>query len=92
LRSGFDLSDKPNPHPEFDAADQRMAVEEAVLAYTRDAAYANFMEKKLGTLEAGKLADLVVLPDDISKLHPDQIGKTPVTATVVGGKVIYGKL
>jgi predicted amidohydrolase YtcJ len=38
LRSGFDLSDKPNPHPEFDAADQRMAVEEAVLAYTRDAA------------------------------------------------------
>jgi predicted amidohydrolase YtcJ len=92
LRSQFDLTDKPNPHAVTDAPDQGMSVEEAVLAYTRDAAYANFMEKKLGTLEAGKLADLVVLPTDIFTLRPDQIGKTLVTATVVGGKLVYGKL
>jgi predicted amidohydrolase YtcJ len=92
LRTQFDLSGTPNPHAVIDAPDQRMSVEEAVIAYTRDAAYANFMEKKLGTLEAGKLADLVVLPSDIFTSHPDQIGKTPVTATVVGGKVVYGKL
>jgi predicted amidohydrolase YtcJ len=92
LRPQFDLTDKPNPHPVIDEPDQRMSVEEAVAAYTRDGAYANFMEKKLGTLEAGKLADLVVLPSDIFTLRHDQIGKTPVTATVVGGKVVYGKL
>ena len=92
LRPQFDLSDKRIPHPVIDEPDQRMSVEEAVIAYTRDAAYANFMEKKLGTLETGKLADLVVLPGEPFSLSPDEIGKTPVTATIVGGKVVYGKL
>jgi predicted amidohydrolase YtcJ len=74
-------------HPE-----EKFNVEQAVLAYTRSAAYANFTEKKLGTLEAGKLADLAVLSKDIFSLQHEEIGTAKVNATMVGGKVVYGKL
>ena len=63
-----------------------------VVAYTRSAAYANFTEKKLGTLEAGKLADLAVLSKDIFSLPHEEIGTAKVSATMVGGKIVYGKL
>ncbi len=75
-----------------DEPDEKISVEQAVIAYTRNAAYANFTDKKLGTLEAGKLADLAVLSKDIFSLPLEDIGTTTVTATMVGGKVVYGKL
>ncbi|MDR3450644.1 MAG: amidohydrolase family protein, partial [Alphaproteobacteria bacterium] len=74
-------------HPE-----EAVTAEQALLAYTRTAAWANGTEGKLGTLEAGKLADLVVLSRDILAIPADQIGKTNVEATVVGGKLVYGAL
>jgi predicted amidohydrolase YtcJ len=63
-----------------------------VLAYTRSAAFANHTDKKLGTLEAGKLADLAVLSKDIFSLPHEEIGTAKVSATMVGGKIVYGKL
>ena len=75
-----------------DEPEEKLSVEQAVIAYTRNAAYANFTEKKLGTLETGKLADLAVLSKDIFALPHEDIGTATVTATVVGGKVVYGKL
>jgi predicted amidohydrolase YtcJ len=75
-----------------DEPDEKISVEQAVIAYTRNAAYANFTDKKLGTLEKGKLADLAVLSKDIFSLPLEDIGTTTVTATMVGGKVVYGKL
>jgi predicted amidohydrolase YtcJ len=75
-----------------DEPGERISVEQAVLAYTRSAAYANFTDRKLGTLEAGKLADLAVLSKDIFSLPHEEIGTAKVNATMVGGKVVYGKL
>jgi predicted amidohydrolase YtcJ len=75
-----------------DEPQEKITVEQAVLAYTRSAAYANFTDKKLGTLEAGKLADLAVLSKDVFSLPHEEIGTTKVTATMVGGKVVYGRL
>jgi predicted amidohydrolase YtcJ len=75
-----------------DEPGEKISVEQAVIAYTRNAAYANFTDKKLGTLEKGKLADLAVLSKDIFSLPLDDIGTATVTATMVGGKVVYGKL
>jgi predicted amidohydrolase YtcJ len=72
--------------------EERITVEQAVLAYTRSAAFANHTDKKLGTLEAGKLADLAVLSKDIFSLPHEEIGTAKVSATMVGGKVVYGKL
>ena len=71
--------------------EQKITVEEAVRAYTSSAAYAEFAEKDKGTLEVGKLADLVVLSQDIFRINPDDIRKTTVVYTIVGGDVVIGK-
>jgi predicted amidohydrolase YtcJ len=71
--------------------EQKITVEEAVRAYTSSGAYAEFAEKNKGTIEAGKLADVVVLSQDIFRIDPNQIQKTSVVYTIVGGRVVYGK-
>ncbi|HXJ88603.1 MAG TPA: amidohydrolase [Candidatus Binatia bacterium] len=69
--------------------DERLTVEQAVNAYTQGSAYARFSDDKLGTLEVGKLADLAVLSQDIFSVSPDEISKTKVVMTMVGGKVVF---
>jgi predicted amidohydrolase YtcJ len=69
--------------------DERIKVEDAVRAYTKGSAYAARAEDRVGTLESGKLADLAVLSQDIFSVSPEVIGKTRVTMTMVGGKVVY---
>ena len=71
--------------------EQKVSVEEAVRAYTSSCAYAEFAEKNKGTLEVGKLADVVVLSQDIFRINPDEIQKTGVVYTIVGSRVVYGK-
>jgi hypothetical protein len=68
---------------------ERLSVEEAVEAYTAGSAYATFQEKELGTLERGKLADLIVLSQDIFSVPPETLSGTRVLLTMVGGKVVY---
>ena len=75
----------------YDQPGERLTAQQAVLAYTRDAAYANFADKVEGTLEPGKFADLAVLSRDIFSIKPSEAGKTRVTMTMVGGKVVYQK-
>lgn len=69
-------------------AAQRISVEEAVAAYTRDAAYASFEEGLKGTVTPGKHADLVVLSSDPFR-DPESLRSTTVLKTVVGGDVVY---
>jgi len=54
-----------------------------------DAAYAGHREKTEGSLAAGKVADLIVLNQDLFKVPADQTNKTQVLLTIVGGKVVY---
>ena len=68
---------------------ERITVEEALRIYTVNAAYASFEEKIKGSIEAGKLADLVVLSDDLRKIEPSKIRDVSVEMTIVGGKIIY---
>jgi predicted amidohydrolase YtcJ len=74
---------------QYDQPQERLSSEQSVLAYTRDAAYANFAEKLTGTLEPGKFADLAVLSRDIFSAQAADIGKTRVTMTMVGGKIVF---
>ncbi|MFP8889600.1 amidohydrolase [Natrialbaceae archaeon A-CW2] len=67
---------------------QRLSVTEALRAYTVGAAYAGFDEDRLGTLEAGKAADIVVL-DASPWDHPDAIDEIDVALTLVDGQVVY---
>ncbi len=68
---------------------QCMTREEALKSYTRDCAYAAFEEDLKGTLAPGKLADVVVLSNDVLTCPEDEIRKTKVVYTVVGGKVLH---
>ncbi len=76
-------------HPNGWGPEQKITVAEAVRAFTYGSAYASFDEKVKGTLEVGKLADLVALSDDIFRIDPALIEKVKVELTVFDGKVIY---
>ena len=69
--------------------EQKIAVAEAVRAFTMGSAYASGDEKVKGSIEVGKLADLVVLSADIFKIDPVEIEKAKVVMTIFDGKVIY---
>ena len=69
--------------------EQKVTGEEALTAYTVTNAYAGFMEDKLGTLEAGKLADIVVLSGDPTTANENTIGEIEVVRTIVGGDTVY---
>jgi len=68
--------------------EQRITVEEALRAYTIDAAYASFQETRTGSLERGKLADFAIIDRDITKIRPEEIQTARVVSTVVGGKAL----
>lgn len=72
--------------------EQKLTVAEAVEAYTMGSAYAEFQEKEKGSVTPGKLADFVVLSDDIFKIPPAAIKNVKVEATYLGGKLVYGGL
>ena len=62
---------------------------EALRGFTLDAAYAGFMEDKVGSIEVGKHADFVVLSQDVMRVPPEAILDTEVVATYLGGQAIY---
>jgi predicted amidohydrolase YtcJ len=69
--------------------EQRMTRTEALESYTMDAAYAAFEEETKGSLTPGKLADVVVLSQDILTVPDDRIPDTEVLYTIVGGEVLH---
>jgi predicted amidohydrolase YtcJ len=68
---------------------QKITVPEAVAAYTSGSAFAEFQEKEKGTIARGKLADLVVLSDDIFGIAPAAIKDVQVLTTIAGGRVVH---
>jgi hypothetical protein len=80
------LDDK---HPGGWVPQQKVSVEKSLRAYTIDAAYAAFNEASLGSIETGKLADLVIIGRDLLNTPPEQLNAVPIKATIVGGKVVY---
>jgi len=68
---------------------EKITIEEAIRAYTLNTAYAGFEENIKGSLETGKLADFVILSDNLLTMGPDGIKDVTVLMTVVGGRVVY---
>jgi predicted amidohydrolase YtcJ len=77
-------SDAPVLNP-----DERVSVLEAIRMYTWNSAYATFEEQLKGSLEVGKLADLVVLSDDILSIDPEEIRSLRTVMTVLDGRIVY---
>ena len=70
-------------------AEQALTVDEAIEAYTSGSAYAEFAERDKGKLAPGMLADFIVLDRDITRVSPQQLLKTHVLQTYVGGRPVF---
>lgn len=69
--------------------DQRQTLADALLAYTRDAAYAEFQENEKGQIKPGMLADLTLLDADIFDTPADRIEQVRAAMTITGGRIVY---
>lgn len=74
---------------EWSTPKQKLSRSEALRIYTANGAYVTFWEDRLGSIESGKLADLVILSDNIMEIPLDRIPETKVLATLVGGRPVY---
>lgn len=79
--------DGKNPNGWF--PEQKLTVKEAIEAYTMGSAYAEFQEKEKGSITPGKLADMVLLSDDVLGMDAVKIRAVKVVRTWVGGRVVY---
>jgi predicted amidohydrolase YtcJ len=79
--------DGKNPNGWF--PEQKLTIQEAIEAYTLGSAYAEFQENEKGTITTGKLADMVLLSDDVLAIAPAKIRDVKILKTWVGGKLIY---
>ena len=77
--------------PEGWVPEQKISLEEALRAYTSAGAFASFEETRKGVLREGMLADLVVLDRDLFAIAPEAIREASVSATVVGGEVVFSR-
>lgn len=76
-------------HPGGWVPDQKITLDEALRAYTVGGAYASYEEDLKGTLELGKLADVVVIDRDLFDIAPEEIRDARVWATIVGGRIVF---
>jgi predicted amidohydrolase YtcJ len=99
--------ESPNPFPGLSAAisrqdvngqppggwypEERVTLEQALHAYTRGAAYAGFAEQKIGGLDQGKWADFVIVDRDPTRVNPQELARTQVLETWVGGKKVWSR-
>jgi predicted amidohydrolase YtcJ len=70
-------------------AEQKITIEEAMAAHTTGAAFAEFQDGEKGTIARGKLADMVILSDNLFHVAPTRIKDVKVLTTIVGGRVVH---
>ena len=83
-RQFFDQPDQPVLLP----LSERLTVAKMIEGYTINGAYQMRMEDRIGSIEAGKYADLVVLKENLFEIDPHDIHKVPVEMTVFDGKIL----
>ncbi len=76
-------------NPEGWIPGQKISIKEAIKCYTLNSAYAEFMEKDKGSIEPGKLADFVVLSDNLLTIDPVKIKDVKAEMTITGGRIVY---
>ena len=79
--------DGKNPKGWF--PEQKLTIREAIEAYTMGSAYAEFQDRVKGSITPGKLADMVLLSEDVLTVAPDRIRDIKALKTWIGGQLIY---
>ena len=82
------LNDK---HPGGWVPEQKISVEDALRAYTTGGAYASFDEGEKGSLAPGKLADVVIIDRDLTRIPPETIREARIMYTIVGGRTVFDR-
>ena len=72
-------------------ADEGVSVKDAIKSYTFGTAYWNFDDQQRGSLEIGKVADMVILSGNLLTIDPDRIREIQVEKTIVAGTVLYSR-
>lgn len=68
---------------------EKLKVADAVYAYTQEASYASYEEDLKGSIQMGKLGDMVILSQDIFEIGAERISETKVDCTILGGKIVF---
>ena len=92
LQVGVTRKDRPDAPPKYSGRlgkDPGLSQAAVIQAITLNAAYELHEERDIGSLEVGKLADLIVVDRDVATIPPERISGTKVLRTVVGGRVVY---
>ena len=85
------LGAEGEPYPEF-TPEERIDLESAIAAFTINAAYVHMQENDTGSIEVGKLADLIVLHKNLFEIEPSSISETSVLLTLFADKPVHGSL
>jgi len=91
IHAAVTRQDKSGNPPGGWIPEQRLTLDEALSLYTTGSAYSSFEEEIKGSITPGKLADLVMLSEDITKVDPGEIKALKADMTVVGGKIVYSR-
>ena len=89
IQTGITRSSIKDAHQGVLWPEERTTLEDMLVSYTYNGAYANYLENDLGSLEVGKKADLIVLDQNLFEIPPEQIAKTKVLLTMIDGNVVY---
>jgi len=90
IRPALPLAEKLNASPLLPG--ENVSVADAIASYTINGAYVNHQEQTTGSLEVGKLADIVVLDKNLFTVNPHRISETKVLLTFMDGKLVFGEL
>ena len=71
---------------------EEISLAQAIENYTLNSAYVNFLEADTGSIEIGKLADIIVLDHNLFDVPSSEINQVRVVATLFGGKLVFGRL
>lgn len=78
------IGDEKSWHPE-----EKLSIFDAISGFTCWASYASYEESLKGSIEVGKLADVIVLSQDVFEVRPDEIPNTKVECTILGGRIVH---
>ncbi len=90
IETAITRRDPLNSSSDIFLEDERIGLADAIEAYTINSAYVNFIDDETGSIEMGKLADLIVLDKNLFEISPDEISEAQVLLTLLEGNLVYG--
>jgi predicted amidohydrolase YtcJ len=89
IQTGITRSTSADSSKDVLWAEEKCTLEDMIVSYTYNGAYANFLENETGSIEVGKQADMIVLDQNLFEIPTNEIAKTKVLLTLVGGQEVY---